>query len=815
MYDIILGRSPGDSKKLKTKGSVMIGKQYVEMGDTSSLSNPIYLDVARAHAMLIVGKRGCLTEETLIYTDSGYKKIKDFNEKKDRVLSFNREIEEFGWEKNVQLISYNISKQEELYHITLHDGQELNLTAEHPLLVYRNKKLTWVIAKEITEKDKLISLYKLPEIKNDKNNKESNRIARLLGFLLADGNLYEQKKEFVDGRGAKYNGRKARLRIINADDEILNQAKEDLDKEFKTNSRIYKKGKEECYIVETCQQKIVDKFVKLGTKIGKKHDTISIPQIVWESSKKFKAEFLKALFSCDGYISKDGKIFYYSNSKQILKELNLILFEFGIQSRFRDKRTKCNGKEFLTYELYITDYTSVINFKEIGFFPKTKKERIENRKFNQVLKRKNTNYINKELFCQNIKEIKKIKGISKVYDLRVPINNNFIANGIISHNSGKSYTMGSIAEGLADIDDEVSKNLAFVMLDTMGVYWSMKYPNKKDEDFLKKWGLEGKGLGVQVYVPGGFFKKYQEEGVPIDYPFYIQPKELSVEDWMNAFELKTDDSVGVALQRVVNRFLDNNENFGLDELIQSVEEDTRLDEKTKLAVQNRFENAKTWGIFSKKGTPIKDLLTGGKVTIMDFSPYVAMPGGWQIKALALGIVAKKIFVYRMMVRKKEELFDIVNKTQVVKEKEVEDDLPMPWLIVDECHEFLPENGTTPASDALMTILREGRQPGVSLVMATQQPAKIHTDAITQSDIVVAHRLTASFDLEALDKIFLSYNNKGSKALFNSMPRTKGCAIIMDDKNERLHTMQIKPRVSWHGGEDPNAIREVKDEFEFD
>ena len=48
-----------------------------------------------------------------------------------------------------------------------------------------------------------------------------------------------------------------------------------------------------------------------------------------------------------------------------------------------------------------------------------------------------------------------------------------------------------------------------------------------------------------------------------------------------------------------------------------------------------------------------------------------------------------------------------------------------------------------------------------------------------------------------------------------MPKTKGCAIIMDDKNERLHTMQIKPRISWHGGEDPNAIEEVEEEFNFD
>ena len=380
---------------------------------------------------------------------------------------------------------------------------------------------------------------------------------------------------------------------------------------------------------------------------------------------------------------------------------------------------------------------------------------------------------------------------------------------------GKSYTMGSIAEGLADMEKEVAKNLSFIMLDTMGVYWSMKYPNKKDDSLLQKWGLDGKGLGVQIYVPGGFFQQYQEDGVPVDYPFYIQPRELSVEDWMNAFKLHTDDPVGVAIQRVINFALNSGNNFGIDDLITFTQNDSRLDDKTKLAVENRFENAKTWGIFSEKGTPIKDLLVGGKVTVMDLSPYVAMPGGWEVKALTLGIIAKKIFVHRMLVRKKEELFDIVNKTQVVKKEEVEEDLPMPWLIVDEAHEFLPATGTTPASQSLMTILREGRQPGVSLIMATQQPAKINTDAITQSDIVVAHRLTASFDLEALDKIFLSYNSKGSKALFNSMPRTKGCAIIMDDKNERLHTMQVKPRISWHGGEDPSAIREVKDEFDLE
>ena len=33
---------------------------------------------------------------------------------------------------------------------------------------------------------------------------------------------------------------------------------------------------------------------------------------------------------------------------------------------------------------------------------------------------------------------------------------------------------------------------------------------------------------------------------------------------------------------------------------------------------------------------------------------------------------------------------------------------------------------------------------------------------------------------------------------------------MDDKNERLSTVQIKPRITWHGGEAPTAVKEDKE-----
>jgi len=92
--------------------------------------------------------------------------------------------------------------------------------------------------------------------------------------------------------------------------------------------------------------------------------------------------------------------------------------------------------------------------------------------------------------------------------------------------SGKSYTMGVIAEGVADLPEEVKQNISIIMLDTMGVYWTMKYPNKKDELLLKQWTMKPKGLDVKIYTPVGFHNKFLKQGIPTDAAFSIKPNEL-------------------------------------------------------------------------------------------------------------------------------------------------------------------------------------------------------------------------------------------------------------------------------------------------
>jgi replicative DNA helicase len=57
-YDIIVGRGEADKKEFGDKGLVFLGKGFVKMGQYTSLSNKIYMDIARSHVVLVAGKRG-------------------------------------------------------------------------------------------------------------------------------------------------------------------------------------------------------------------------------------------------------------------------------------------------------------------------------------------------------------------------------------------------------------------------------------------------------------------------------------------------------------------------------------------------------------------------------------------------------------------------------------------------------------------------------------------------------------------------------------------------------------------------------------
>ena len=162
----------------------------------------------------------------------------------------------------------------------------------------------------------------------------------------------------------------------------------------------------------------------------------------------------------------------------------------------------------------------------------------------------------------------------------------------------------------------------------------------------------------------------------------------------------------------------------------------------------------------------------------------------------------------MDARKKEELDALQHGVDYLSYRSSRE--PLVWIFIDEMHEFLSKDEKTPATDALIQLLREGRQPGISLVMATQQPGKLHSDALSQADIVISHRVTSKADLGALNEIMQSYVLQGIKQQMDDLPALKGSAILLDDNSERIYPMRMRPRFTWHGGEAPTSVKaEIK------
>ena len=380
--------------------------------------------------------------------------------------------------------------------------------------------------------------------------------------------------------------------------------------------------------------------------------------------------------------------------------------------------------------------------------------------------------------------------------------------------SGKSYTMGVIAEGIYDLPEEIKNNLAVVMLDTMGIYWTMKYPNNKEKELIEEWGTESKGLNVHIFTPTGHYQEYKDKGIPTDFPFSIKTSEIGPDEWCMIFNVSITEPIGILIERIINNLKEEDLDFDIKDIVKAVDSDDRSDKATKDAVENRFLVAEKWGLFSKEGTLIEDIVTPGQISILDVSAYTTTSGAENLRALVIGLVAQKLFQQRMTARKAEEQQSIAEEIHFFEEEKETKKEPIVWLIIDEAHEFLPNKGKTPATLPLITVLREGRQPGISLVLASQQPGKIHTDVFTQADIVIAHRITANIDVQALGSIMQSYMREGLDKQLNLLPAEEGAAIVFDDINEKLYPIRVRPRFSWHGGSAPTALPKLKKVFEF-
>lgn len=63
------------------------------------------------------------------------------------------------------------------------------------------------------------------------------------------------------------------------------------------------------------------------------------------------------------------------------------------------------------------------------------------------------------------------------------------------------------------------------------------------------------------------------------------------------------------------------------------------------------------------------------------------------------------------------------------------------ILIDEAHLFVPQSGKTEITDQLIDMSKRGRQLGLSMAYTTQRPAAIDKEFLTQSNVLIAHKVS--------------------------------------------------------------------------
>ncbi len=359
---------------------------------------------------------------------------------------------------------------------------------------------------------------------------------------------------------------------------------------------------------------------------------------------------------------------------------------------------------------------------------------------------------------------------------------------------GKSYTMGTLVEELSLLPFYIRNNIASLVIDTMGIFWTMGKSNDPQEILLKQWSLDPRGVEIKVFVPAGSIHKYEGQKIEV-LPFSIPISSMDGYAWCKLFSIDEVSPLGVLLIRVVAELRSIHGSFSFDTIMDVVMEDERADSVTKSAAENYIRTASSWGIFTEEGVSVKDLVQRGCTTVLDVSTLKDL----DVRAAVVGQISKEIYYQRLDARRSEECMTMGYEQDNT-------GMPMVWMFIDEAHLFVPKGSKTLASDILINEwLRQGRQPGLSLILATQRPSALDPEVTSQSDVLICHRLTAAEDISALESFRPSYMKENIGDSIRKMGMEQGIAFILDDTTEAAHIIRMRPRLSWHGGNEPSAL----------
>lgn len=340
--------------------------------------------------------------------------------------------------------------------------------------------------------------------------------------------------------------------------------------------------------------------------------------------------------------------------------------------------------------------------------------------------------------------------------------------------TGKSYTLGVIAEGFARLEQENRNRLSLVLVDTMSVFHSLKKENtnKKEIQRMEDFDIEPEDFSdkIKILTPEIAVERAEKDGKELHHDGLLKVPlhSVAVHEWLELFDIELTEPLGTLLSQVMTS-LKKEQRFSFSDIYEGIE--TKAEEETQSnSLKNLFQIVEDLGLFSEDGME-EGIAQAGKITVLDIS-YLGRLGDFDLRNLIISLFARKQMERRTLyttveMQSQSGLIDSETSKDITKEH------PLIYMLIDEAHLFLPSGEETLATRSLVDWIKLGRHPGLSLILATQEPSALHESAIRQSDMIIAHNLTARDDVAALGMAKQSYMKNGLDDIVSQMEHKRG------------------------------------------
>ena len=238
------------------------------------------------------------------------------------------------------------------------------------------------------------------------------------------------------------------------------------------------------------------------------------------------------------------------------------------------------------------------------------------------------------------------------------------------------------------------------------------------------------------------------------------------------------------LAEVLEALRNSNSSFSPSDLIDDLE--TRYESASNQSDRSSIQSATRYArvlarmrVFDDVSTPTERILSPMQVSVMDLS--------------GLDSISTDYIVSKLL--------------RNISDSVISEEYPHPvFIVIEEAHNFIPQDSKTRSSPIIRRIAGEGRKFGVFLVVISQRPSKIHSDTLSQCNSQIIMKLTNPRDQEAVQ----NSSERMSKELLDNLPGfNPGEAVVLGPVTKTPVMIRVRRRRTREGGADIDVVEALR------